>query len=264
MKKYEALIEQYKGQIPEEIADALSDSSKRIITLEENAAMLSHELVGSALAMETYFKFIGRNPSLSPKEVIYVKSGQAAAERYRVAAGILQLNTSSKEGLLKNRTKINLEDVMNRFEKMHKPMMRDNDIGLRKRYNPGVEPFGQAAVFDIIWGTLMGNAMNSALPDFYIQQAFRNFNGNLEISMENVHDGTVKRRAAGMGEGKGLKFIKDNIHKLGGTIETYNEFRISDDYKFDDRSKSFRSQKPTKDHQIFGVKLAIPLENIIA
>ncbi|MDH3325032.1 MAG: hypothetical protein OEL89_05315 [Candidatus Peregrinibacteria bacterium] len=264
MDKCETLIKKYEGQIPEEVADALRDNSKRIITLEENAAMLSHELAGSALAMETYFKFIRKNPNLSPKEIGYLEGGQAAAERYRIAAGILQLNTSSEESLLRNRTKINLEEVMDRFYKIHKPMMRDNDIGLRKRYNLGVEPFGQPAIFDIIWGTLMGNAMNSALPNFYIQQAFGNFNGNLEILMENVHDGTTKRRAAGMGEGRGLKFIGENIHKLGGTMETYKEFRISDRYDIDERLKSFKSQKPTKDHQIFGVKLTIPLKNITA
>ncbi|NPE26940.1 hypothetical protein HNV12_02975 [Methanococcoides sp. SA1] len=87
------------------------------------------------------------------------------------------------------------------------------EIELHSHYAEGI--FTNKEVFTGITNALIANAYEYALGKIDVNLR-ENKKGDLELSVENSHNGLPQRKSAGEGKGKGLSFVEKSLDRLGG------------------------------------------------
>jgi len=261
-------------ELRDRLAVALRENRKLNVYKEEEALtkrIVLHEIKNplnnvNGLAVNLYMN--GEELPIEDKNEIYTLIRKEASKIEDIA-NVLYLDGCSKTELKKGAEPFSLEKMITNYAHTINTDLSKEDLTLNLKYNkPHAEEmkiYANKSLFEILWGTLTGNAVNFAPKETRIKQGVRfDEEGNLEIIMENQHkDHVQQRKFAGMGKGIGLTYIKKIINTLGGTVQMYDCPIITSTY---DASQKFGSKAPKSnsenDYNTLGIKINLGLSEI--
>jgi signal transduction histidine kinase len=265
-------IEQIPG-LSEAILDTIQESN---MYREENKdndlikGILNHEL-NRPLANIVYINAMLRENLYSneeEKEQLHEEL-EKNANQCLEGTKITLITHLSKEELKKERGHFSLEDMAINYASTISRDLEKAKIRLELKYDQhygqDIEIFHNKGVFNNLWTTLSGNAINYAIEGTSIEQGIRidDKTNSLIMNINNKQDGTEKRKYAGLGKGLGLKFAKKMIKNMGGKIKVGED--CSEDYVYD-ISQKFGYKNIKKDNQTkyknFTVEISFPMSEL--
>jgi signal transduction histidine kinase len=184
---------------------------------------------------------------------------------------LIHLDGLEKEELKKESKQVYLEEIARNHITTYENLMKKENIEAKIKYNKGnkindplSEVYVNQGVFNTIWESLIGNAFNYAPPNSIIRQGIGvNEENYLEILTENEHHGERARDVSGMKKNIGVPFTKRIISTLGGTYSNYFENKIKKENYSLTESYGKKAVEKKDSSEIWGVKIQIPLEELI-
>lgn len=178
------------------------------------------------------------------------------------------------EELMKNRTAVNLENILDEYGKLYEPLLEKELIGLNIRYDKikvGGERdplvvYAKKGLMDNILGTLIGNAISwtPKKSNADLEYRINKSDDVLEILVEDKHLNKKQREELiGLDEGVGHGFIKKIVKNLGGSFNTYNTHKIKDDYDSQQKYGNKKEKDSLVGSKVFGVELKFPMSVLI-
>jgi hypothetical protein len=183
---------------------------------------------------------------------------------------VISFEELTKKEFKKNSELIILEKIVREHANIYDKYMKKERIGLHLKYNrmpydKSIEIYANKAIINTIWGTLFRNSFAWTPSLSNITQVFRiNKMNNLEIIMENAYADERVRGNKEKKEGIGIPFVKNVIGIMGGNFQTYNTIsQIQKDYDMQEWHGYKKSRNPDQNQDIFGIKIAIPMRELI-
>jgi len=254
-----------------EAIEKLIDEHEKLREIEQDnekiSSILAHELKSPLISIEAGLKLILSGKFEGEKMKKCLEDALGKLKYTTEIADLLYLRGLSNEEIRKNSEMISLEEIAKNHAGTYDEFMKKERIGLKLKYDrPNHEPIyfiTNKALINAVWGTLLGNSLSWAPSDSVIKNGIRiNKSGNLEILMENYYDEKKVRDSFGMGEGKGLSFVKKVVYKTDGEYHQYSHPKIESNYTIEEKWGYLKSKNQDNKSKFFGVKIVLHSENI--
>ena len=224
--------------------------------------MFRHEASTYLNPLVGFSDILAEMDGLKPEEIeMYSKIINYSAHSLNNFSSFATLEDMTLDSFKKKSGEVNFYKNLSFQAGSQDDFLKNNKLKLNIFYTDPLDIFTNPGAICLATSTLLGNSENSALPGTTINQGARIDSGNLEFLIENSHNGKKIRNASGLGEGRGLDWVKDVVNVLQGTFEQYEGSQIDPAiYEYQDSFGDLSVKDVSED--IFGVKLTIPMENL--
>ncbi len=225
--------------------------------LESYKALLKDQSIEAGEIAEEiidYCSLITSPESSSIAEIILM-----GAKRVQEVARMTSMGELSRSAIQRDLSDVDAYALVHNSANHYAHMFRteEHSVTVNIHNDPMSTIYTSKKVLSGIINALMANAYEYALPQTSIEVGLRKKEDILELIVEDFHNDTFKRKSAGMGKGRGLRFIHGGVDRLDGEYIFSDSSQISNYEKI----KQFRygeGQTPLKDTKIYSTKITIP------
>lgn len=153
---------------------------------------------------------------------------------------LVKIGDLTKEQILNGET--NFYEIMKRQENIHKNYMESKNISYNTFGTDDITSFNPSVSSTLI-STLYGNSVKWAPQNTEINQKIKTKNDHVTIRIENEFNKYPENTSIGENKGIGTLFTNTILQRIKGSIEYYNQPKLSE----------------TK-NPIYGIKLILPLK----